>query len=44
MAKKKRNKEKTYVCVVCNKTTKAAKGTRCCSKDMTAKEGGTWAA
>jgi len=39
MAKK---KEKTYICVVCDKTKKSSKKVKCCSKDMVSRERGTW--
>lgn len=42
MAKRKTKKAKTYVCVVCGKQKKASKKVICCSKDMLAKEKGTW--
>ena len=42
MAKRKVNKEKAYVCVVCGKGKKASKKVVCCGKVMTDKKKGSW--
>ena len=42
MARPKTKKERTYVCIVCGKKKKSDKQTRCCSKNMTAKDKGSW--
>ncbi len=42
MAKRKTNKARTYVCVVCGKGKRASKKVKCCDKDMVAKKRGTW--
>ena len=38
----KRKKEKTYICVVCSKKKKGKKASKCCGKNMIAKEKATW--
>jgi len=42
MKNKTSKKEKTYVCLICSKGKKSSKKVKCCGKDMTAKEKGTW--
>lgn len=44
MDKKKqtKKKEKTYICTVCKTTKKSLNKIKCCTKDMVAKEKGSW--
>jgi hypothetical protein len=42
MARRKTEKDKTYVCVICGKGKKAPKKAVCCGKKMVAKEKGSW--
>lgn len=42
MAKRKTNKKKAYLCVICGKGKKSTKKIKCCNKTMTTKEKGSW--
>lgn len=42
MKTRKTKKEKTYICVVCGKKTKAKKKVKCCSRDMVSEDKGSW--